>query len=80
MSPREEEVLRRFDARPATDNQRERLQEMAKDFKFLTLRLLGRTPPSREQALALTHLEDAAMWASKAIMHNEGGDDGKPTP
>lgn len=25
------------------------------------------TPPGREQSLAVTHLEDALMWASKAI-------------
>lgn len=33
------------------------------------------TPPSREQSLALTKLEEAAMWASKAICVNEA-----PTP
>lgn len=29
------------------------------------------TPPSREQSIALTHLEDASMWASAAIARNE---------
>lgn len=30
-----------------------------------------KTPASREQSLALTHLEDAVMWANAAIARNE---------
>ncbi len=28
-------------------------------------------PQSRELSLALTHLETAAMWATKAVTHND---------
>lgn len=39
--------------------------------------ILSVTKPSREQALALTHLEEAMMWANAAIARNgttlEGG-------
>lgn len=30
-------------------------------------RIEGATPPSREQSLALTKLEEALMWAGKAV-------------
>lgn len=28
-------------------------------------------PPSRERSVALTNLEQAAMWAIKAVVHND---------
>lgn len=34
-----------------------------------------RTPEGREQSIALTKLEEARMWAIKAISHRQGGDD-----
>jgi len=30
-------------------------------------------PKSREQSVVFTHLETAAMWATKAISHNGSG-------
>ena len=29
------------------------------------------TPPSREQSLSLTHIEDAVMWANASIARHE---------
>lgn len=44
------------------------IREMAKTLAEL---IVGETPKSREQSLAITHLEDAVMWANKAIACNE---------
>lgn len=47
----------------------EQLRDKAREFAELLARL---TPASREQSLALTHLEDAVMCANAAIARNEG--------
>ncbi len=44
------------------------LRTMAKD---LARKILMSTPPSREQALALTKLEEAIFWANASIARNE---------
>lgn len=43
----------------------------AKEFADLLLRIC---PESRELSLALTHLEEASMWANASIARNEPGD------
>lgn len=48
-----------------------RYEELRHSAKDLAQRIVRRTPPSREQSLALTHLEDAVMWANAAIARNE---------
>ena len=56
---------------PPQGNQQERyvtIREMAKAFAAL---ILGATPTSREQSLALTKLEEGVMWANSAIARNE---------
>jgi len=56
---------------PPKGNQQERyvtIREMAKAFAAL---ILGATPTSREQSLALTKLEEVVMWANSAIARNE---------
>lgn len=40
---------------------------MASDAWFV----VAPAPDSREKSLALTHLEDAVMWANAAIARNE---------
>mgnify|MGYP003404728474 FL=1 len=44
------------------------LREAAKELALLIVKL---TPQSREQALALTNLEQASFWANAAIARNE---------
>jgi len=46
----------------------EKIRGMAKDY---AKELLALTPESREQSLALTHLEEAVFWANAAIARNE---------
>ena len=45
-----------------------KLRDTAKELAKMILEL---TPMSREQSLAITHLEDSIMWANKAIACNE---------
>lgn len=45
-----------------------RLREEAKQLAAL---IVESTPASREQSVALTHLEEAIMWANAAISRNE---------
>lgn len=49
-------------------NRIERVREAA---KLLGMEIVDLCPLGREQSLALTHLEDAAMWAVKAIVLEE---------
>ncbi len=43
------------------------LREKAKELAHLIVEL---TPASREQSLALTHLEEATFWSNAAIARN----------
>ena len=49
-------------------NRIERLREVG---KLLGEGIILHTEPSREQSLALTHLEETVMWAVKAIVLEE---------
>jgi len=43
----------------------EKVREAAKDLGAV---IIGDCPDSRERSLALTHLEDAVMWAVKSVV------------
>lgn len=45
-----------------------KLREKAKEYALLIVEL---TPASREQSLALTHLENATFYANASIARNE---------
>lgn len=65
------QVQRSFVYHPPKNDQAERsaeIRDLARAYATTMLRL---TPPSREQSLALTHLEEAVMWANAAIARNE---------
>lgn len=51
--------------------QGERYEEIRSAAKRYALLLCDLTPPSREQSLALTALEEATFWANAAIARNE---------
>jgi hypothetical protein len=62
-----EELNTRFTYHPVKEGQQEKyvaLREKAKELAFM---ICNMTPDCREQALALTHLEDAVMWANAGI-------------
>ena len=60
----------RFTYHPPKPGQAEtyqRLRSMALDFARA---IDGECPDSREKSLAITHLEDAVMWANASIARN----------
>lgn len=54
--------------REATPQEATRIRELKEHFAELRAHILGATPPSREQSFSLTHLEDACMWATRAVL------------
>lgn len=52
-------------------SQTERYTQIRSDGIALALRICACTPPSREQEIALTKLEEAVMFANAAIARNE---------
>ena len=61
-------------------NQPERYQQLRDGGKALAIQIVLQTPPSREQSLALTKLEEAIFWANAAIARNEVEPQEKPQP
>lgn len=53
------------------DDQPERYSLLRNVAKSLAFNIVTSTPPSREQSLALTHLEEAIFYANAAIARNE---------
>lgn len=53
------------------DTQPERYERLRKAARDLDHLILTNTPPSREQSLAQTKLEEAIFWANAAIARNE---------
>jgi hypothetical protein len=52
-------------------DQQERYEQIRNKAKEFALLIIDVTPVSREQSLALTDLENAAMWANASIARNE---------
>lgn len=53
------------------DDQQDRYVFIRDEAKMLAYTIVKNTPPNREQALALTNLEQAIFWANAAIARNE---------
>lgn len=53
------------------DDQPKRYENIRKWAKQFAMYIVETTPPSREQSLALTNLEQAVFWANAAIARNE---------
>lgn len=60
-----------FTYHPPVGNQQERYVALRDKAKDLALDIINLTPSSREQSTAITKLEEAIMWANKAIACNE---------
>lgn len=56
------------------EDQIKRIEGIRAAAKVLGLDICRDAPDTRERSLALTHLEDAAMWAVKSIVLEESGD------
>lgn len=66
------ELDRRFDYHPPRDDQARLAHESVRaGCKALAQFLDAKLPDGREKALAITHLEDAMMWANAAVARGE---------
>ena len=70
----QERVDNNYTHHPPTPDQIERYKQIRGNTKELQMLLLELTPPSREQSVASTKLEEFVMWANAAIARNETGD------
>ncbi len=52
-------------------DQVDRYFEMREKARSLAYTIMINTPPSPERTLAIRHLENAVMWANKAVAVNE---------
>ena len=60
-----------FTYHPPKDDQGDRYVALRGSAKNLAYEIVSFTPPSREQSLAITHLEEAIFYANAAIARNE---------
>ena len=56
--------MNRFESRPITQEQQERINGIVHDAAWLEKCIDTNCKPSREKALALTALEECVMWAN----------------
>jgi len=61
------DLANRFTYHPPQGDQTERYEVLRNTGLALAEQIMGLTPPSREQSLALTNVEQAIMWANAAI-------------
>jgi hypothetical protein len=64
-------VIRRFTYHAPKGDQADRYTELRNFARQFALHIVNNTPPSREQSLALTKVEEAVMWANASIARNE---------
>lgn len=65
------DIENRFTYHAPKPGQPERYVELRDTAKVLATKIVALTPPSREQSLALTNLEQAIFWANAGIARNE---------
>lgn len=66
-----EQLANAFTYHPPKDDQQARYVLLRDEACKLAEKIAAFTPPSREQSLALTKLEEAVMFANAAIARNE---------
>ncbi len=66
-----EELIKRFTYHKPSGDQPGRYEKIRGDALTFAAFLSSCTPPSREQSLALTKLEEVVFWANAAIARNE---------
>lgn len=67
MDPKIENAFTYHAPQPGQPEKYQALREKAKELAYLITELV---PPSREQSLAITKLEEASMWANAGIARN----------
>ena len=67
-------IKRSLTNQPPGEDQIQRIEKLREVGKLLGESIIFSTEPSREQSLALTHLEETVMLAVKAIVLEEDND------
>ena len=67
----EQDLTNRFTHHPPKANQLERYEAIREHGRAMAHKLMKACPRSRELSLALTHLEEAVMFANAAIARHE---------
>lgn len=65
------QIERSFKYHSPKDDQPDRYVFLRDEARVLAYNIVKNTPPSREQSLAITKLEEAIFWANAAIARNE---------
>ena len=65
------DIVTRFTYHQPKNGQPEKYEEIRHAARSFATLLLALTPESREQSLAITHLEEAVFWANASIARNE---------
>lgn len=65
------QIERSFKYHSPKDDQPDRYVFLRDEARVLAYNIIKNTPPSREQSLAITKLEEAIFWANAAIARNE---------
>lgn len=71
MALTEQDIENRFTYHAPNEEQQQKYQHLRLAAKVLARDINELVPDSREKSLAMTHLEDAVMWANAAIARNE---------
>ena len=67
----QERLNNTFTYHPPKEGQQDRYVRLRSSARQIAEQVVMYTPPSREQSLALTKLEEAIFWANAAIARNE---------
>lgn len=70
-SDKRSDIENRFTYHSPKTDQPQRYVRLRGEAREMALNIIRFTPPSREQSLALTKLEEAIFWANAAIARNE---------
>jgi len=65
------DLANRFTYHPPKDGQAAKYEAIREEAHGTAATINRLCPESREKSLAITHLEDAVMWANAAIARNE---------
>jgi len=65
-----DDLAKRFTYHAPDEEQKQKYQYLRNAAKVLAQDINDLAPDSREKSLAITHLEEAVMWANAAIARN----------
>jgi hypothetical protein len=71
MAEMNPDLEKRFTYHRPKPDQKERYETIRQRFKDMAYFITENTPSSREQALAMTNLEQCLMWVNASIARNE---------